>query len=320
MRIAEKLKEQITIYREVAKNLIMGNSLLKAVRNKTSSGRTTGALDVDKAFSHSMSIFNQYQLGLKDAGLDSNYFEGKSILEIGPGSNLGVELNFVAHGAASASALDRFPDVQTSSKEAELYEKIIGTLNQEQRNRLKETYKTENGLPVIFGDKVQYFGECSLEEATSRLKDESGELSRKFDVIVSHLALEHVANLKKGLYSVTRLLNPGGICIFICNLKSLGGVYNHVNEPLRLLYYSDSLWNKMFSERGGSNRVRAFGYRKRLEVNNFSILSFNVLEQMEISDLKKIKRHFDDRFSSLTNEELSILKFRIVGRLQEVVL
>jgi SAM-dependent methyltransferase len=311
----ERLKENVSILKEIGKNIVMGNFLLKALRNKIASGRTTGALDVDTASRHSLDIFNQYQLGLEDAGLDPEYFKGKSILEIGPGSNLGVQLNFIARGATSAFALDRFPDVQSTEKEAAIYEKIFDHLNDNQKELLKDTYKTENNIPVFMGNKIQYFGNCSLEKALRKFSDEDGDIVTKFDVVVSHLALEHVANLNKGIYSVKKILNTGGICIFICNLKSLGGVYNHVNEPLRLLNYSEKLWRRMFSKRGGSNRVRAYGYRKRLEVNNFKILSFKILESMSAADLKKAKRHFNDRFASLTNEELSILKFRIVAKL-----
>jgi SAM-dependent methyltransferase len=228
-------------------------------------------------------------------------------------------LNFIAKGAFQAFALDRFEDIQSTVKESELYEKIIAGLTPEQKQLCKSVYVTENGLPIFKGDKIKYLGKCSLERAVQQFTDEAGDLTMRFDVIVSHLALEHVANLNRGIYSVARLLNPGGICIFICNLKSLGGVYNHDKEPLRLLYYSEKLWQKMFSKRGGSNRVRAFGYKKRLEVNNFSILNFTVLESMPIPELKKIKYRFNDHFSSLTKEELSILKFRVVAQLQEAV-
>ncbi len=311
----EKLREKKAIIREVAKNVIMGNRFLKGLRNKINSGRTTGALDVDKAFKHSLSIFEHYKLGLKEAGLDDHYFEGKTLLEIGPGANLGVELSFIGDGVAEVYALDRFTDVQSTSKEAALYERIIAQLSEEQRKKITGVYKTENNLPVFIGDKINYLGNCSLEDVLAKFTDEDGGINLKVDVIVSHLALEHVANLSKGIYSVARLLKPGGICIFICNLKSLGGVYKHEDEPLRLLYYSEKLWQRMFSKRGGSNRVRANGYKKQLEVNNLSVLSFNVLERMPLPELKKIKRLFDDQFKNLTNEELSILKFRLVAQM-----
>lgn len=315
----EKLKEKISNSREIVKNIVMGNSFLKAIRNKINSGRTTGAMDVESTFKHVQEIFNQYNLGLADAGLPSNYFEGKSVLEIGPGSNLGVQLNFVGAGASQVYALDRFNDVQSTSKEADLYERILSSMSDKQKERCAEVYKTENDLPLFFGDKITYMGDCPLENVVERFTDDDGDITMQFDVIVSHLALEHVANLTKGIFSVGRLMKPGGICIFICNLKSLGGVYNHENEPLRLLYYSESMWQRMFSKRGGSNRVRAHGYKKRLEVNNFSVMSFNVLERMEPTELKKIKKHFDDQFKALTTEELSILKFRIVGQMRAVV-
>lgn len=308
-------KENGIIAREMFKNIVMGNSFLTGIRNKIASGRTTGALDIERSHKHVLSIFEQYTLGLKDAGLSPDYFKGKTILEIGPGSNLGVELCFIGKGAKRAYALDRFKDVQSTPKVAELYERIIQQMPEEEKVRVKAVYKTEKGLPVIDENMVSYLGECALEDVLSKFKHPSGNCSLKVDVVVSHLALEHVAKLSKGIFMVSQMLNPGGICIFTCNLKSLGGVYMHHTEPLRLLNYSESLWQKMFSERGGSNRVRAFGYRKRLEVNNFSILSFEVLEKMSLEELDKIRWNFDRKFRSLSNDELCILKFRIVGKL-----
>ncbi len=310
----EKLREKILIIREIVKNMIMGNRLLKDFRGKITSGRTTGALNVDEALDHSLSIFEQYQLGLADAGFSNSFIEKKSILEIGPGSNLGVQLSFISEGARRAYALDRFEDVQSTSKETALYDRIVFRLNEEKRKKCSEAYRSKSDFPVFTDDKIKYIGNCSIEEALSEFTDESGKITMEFDLIVSHLALEHIADINKGIYSIAELMKPGGICIFICNLGSLGGVYKHEEERLRLLYYPEKLWRRMFSERGGSNRVRAQEYKELLEKNDFSILSFNILERMPLAEVIKIKPYFDEQFKKYSDDELSILKFRIVAR------
>jgi SAM-dependent methyltransferase len=303
------MKEKLNIAIEIFKNIVMSNPITIALRNKLMGGRTTGSLEVEKAVQHSLNIFSQYNLGLKDAGLGKDYFSGKSIMQIGPGANLGVELQFIGSGAIKSDALDRFADVQNSQKEIEIYSSIVNSLKEEAKQKCSEAYQVIEGKPVFKNSKINYFGECALETAGNKF-------NKNYDVVCSHLALEHVADLEKGIASTTKILKPGGICIYICNLVSLGGVYNHQTQPLRLLYYSDSIWQLMFSNRGGSNRVRMGGYKTILEKNNFKILSLTPLQTISMEALEKIKPHFDSKFKNIPNEELQVLKFRVVAQLQ----
>jgi SAM-dependent methyltransferase len=263
-------------------------------------------LDVDRACKYARGVFAQYIEGLADAGYPRDGFRNKRILEIGPGANLGVQVCLVASGATQADALDRFWNLRTGVKERELYTRL-------QRQIANDGAAGLSDLEPAFpgeSDRIRYFCGLSLEAA-----GDNDDL-RGYDMVVAHLALEHVANLDRGLLSVSRMLRPGGICIFVCNLVSLGGVYRHRQEPLRLLCYSDALWWRMFSNRGGSNRIRASGYRRLLDKHGFDVLSFKTLRQARMDDVRHVRPMLDRQFRDLADDDLQMLMFRLVARLR----
>jgi SAM-dependent methyltransferase len=303
-----KKMDPLIIVREIIKNLLMGNPLFRFFRTKIGDGRTTGILDTNAAFQYCTEIVDQYQQGLRDAGLDPNYFENKNILEIGPGANLAVQVNLILQGAARAYAIDRFSEARHTHKEAEIYEKLFQFFQTKSKVNPATFYKLNDQSPIFIGDKIKYFDSCGIENA-DRI------FSKEFDVVVSHLALECIKDLSQGIHTISKIIKPGGICIFICNLKSLG-VFGRGNEPLRLLNYSNKLWKWMYSNRGGPNRVRAYGYHSLLKLNHFKILNFVVLDRMQQAELDQTKTAFNKQFKKLSDDELSILEFRIVAQYQ----
>jgi SAM-dependent methyltransferase len=262
---------------------------------------------VPAALAHTRTIFSRYEEGLAGIGLDESWWRGKQTLEIGPGATLGVQLLQVAAGASRADAIDRFPDVQMTRQSAPFYEALLAGLPDGQRTLCEGEYRTAGGLPAFACDKIGYHADCPLETVDRRLP-------KVYDIALSHFALEHVTDLDAGITALSRVLKPGGLCVFVCHLVSLGGVHNHETEPLRLLYYSDTIWSLMFSNRGGSNRVRASGYTQALQERGFEVLAFEVLDRLPGDEVSRIRPHLDPQFRELDDDDLAILKFRLVAR------
>jgi len=301
------VNETLHILKEMTKNAVMANRALAGLRQRSGGGRTTGFLDVPAALAHTHAIIEHYRVGLRAAGCDDGWWAGRRVLEVGPGATLGVQLLQVAAGADAAHAVDRFSDLQYTRAAAEYYERLLADLPEPGRSRAHEEYLPEPGVPGFAFQRIAYFGECRLETAPSRL-------APGYDLAVSHFAIEHVADLQAGIRALACLLRPGGLCVLVCHLVSLGGVYNYETEPLRLLHYSDTTWNLMFSNRGGSNRVRASGYREALAASGFEIVAFDTLERLPPGDLQRVRPHLAPRFRALDDDDLSIVKFRLVAR------
>lgn len=321
-------RERAAVAAEIAKNLLMGSRVVAALRSRTSSGRMPiGRSDLDASHAHTRYVWARYAAALRAAGLvpddsgsrdsgrddsgrddsgSGGWWRGKTTLEIGPGTHLGIQLLLVAEGVTRADALDRFGGVLAGEDERQLYRRLLDGQPPEGRQRV-EAALSVNADRVAFGDAVRYYRGVRLEDAPA-------SITQRYDVILAHEAIEHVEHLDRGIQSVSHLLAPGGHCVFVCHLTSLGGVYNHESEPLRLLYYSDLVWSLMFSNRGGSNRVRASGYRDLLTRHGFEILSLSVLERLPAADLARVKPHFVRRFRDLPDDDLSILSFSVVAR------
>ena len=95
----------LEVFREMAKNVAMG---IPAVRNARVARRRT-ALPLDA------SHLDRYAFPLLDlVTTHVGSVSGKTILEIGPGDHLASGLAFLAAGAKSYSALDRFPGAYES--------------------------------------------------------------------------------------------------------------------------------------------------------------------------------------------------------------
>lgn len=84
----------------MAKNLVMSVPLISKIR--TNVGRTASLPTRDNLDRHVFKLFDAVQ-----AYCDG--VKGKSVLEIGPGDNIATGLAFLAAGAASYTAIDRFP-------------------------------------------------------------------------------------------------------------------------------------------------------------------------------------------------------------------
>lgn len=85
---------------EVAKNIGMGVPVIRSARVRR--GRTARPPQPSQ-LGHQ--VYKLFDLVKKHAGS----LEGKSVLEIGPGDNIAIGLAFLASGARSYTALDRFP-------------------------------------------------------------------------------------------------------------------------------------------------------------------------------------------------------------------
>src|SRR6185295_6633367 len=170
-RLARRSKTAIIIYK------VFDNRRLK---KRVASGdieTTHGSTHLNQSVAGSLEyIEKQFANYVNYAGITS--LNGRRILELGPGDNLGVALKFLAAGAASVVCLDRFYSKRNSAHEREIYKALRETLSAEEKVRFDAAVKlTEDvkfdpkKLQTIYGDTVETFA-AKLE-------------AEKFDFILS---------------------------------------------------------------------------------------------------------------------------------------
>jgi SAM-dependent methyltransferase len=296
-----EVREVKSVFTQIAKNAVMGVPFVGKIRSRLGAGRTTGSQDARKAFDHAENTLLTYLGALRNAGLGEEEFHGKTILEIGPGANLGVALSLICRGASKVVSIDRFHDLRARPVETELYTRIVAASVDD---TVIDSRAAELDARMA---RIQYIPDCPIEDA-------SDVLDHCFDIVISHLVMEHTRRLDRAIAAVSNLLVPGGLALHVCNLQSLGDVPNSQERPLQMLTYSPLLWRLMFSNRGGSNRHRANFYKDHLMRNGLEIVSFRANKTMELGDLRKIHPSLHGTFRCLSDEDLSILRFEVVAR------
>ena len=89
------------------------------------SGSTNHRTSVDHSVNYLRQVFADFcQYGK----LKTEEIEGRTVLELGPGDNVGVLLQFLAHGASRAWACDKFYSEHDKEHEKEHLSKAAGRI------------------------------------------------------------------------------------------------------------------------------------------------------------------------------------------------
>ena len=155
--------------------------------------------------------------------------EGKAILEIGPGDNIATGLTFLALGAKTYTALDRFPG---------------GYLNLEART----WYAL---LPEHLGRHVPEPDDPRIRLIGTAVEC-AGDIGQ-FDIICSNAVGEHVSSVPAFARLNHAALAPGGTALHIVDFS--GHHWHRNDDPELFRRFPNWLWHAMGSNRGLPNRV-----------------------------------------------------------------
>jgi SAM-dependent methyltransferase len=183
---------------------------------------------------------------------------GKTILELGPGDNLGLALRFVAAGASSVVTLDRFAVPRNPAHEQAIYRALIESLPPDQRARAEAAVRFGQ-RPEFHPDRIRMLDGLAIEEAAVTLPPES------FDVILSVAVLEHVYDPDASFDAMHRLLKPGGLLLHEVDLRDHLMFTSADCHPLTFLTISPRVWRLMTSDSGRPNRRLVGWYREQTE-------------------------------------------------------
>lgn len=173
---------------------------------------------------------------------------GKDVLELGPGTDLGVGTLLMHAGARSYTAVDR--------------RALIGARSEPIHNAL-------GGLPK----GVKYIVVPDFQFA-----DRLGEA--RFDVVVSNAAFEHFDDIPDVARQLATVVRPGGkICVFI-DLKTHSR-WIRDKDPTNIYRYPRWLY-RLFYFPGQPNRVRPAQYREALTDVGWKQVSTSPVNRTEL--------------------------------------
>ena len=219
---------------------------------ETSDGSTHAELTIEESMRYLDVVFGDY---LRYGGLGADDLTGLSVLELGPGDNLGVALRFLAAGAERVVAVDKFWSQRDPRREREIYSELFARLTEPERRRLAGVLTADGELAP--GPRLAYRHGVAVERADERFDPES------FDLIVSRAVMEHLYDLDAAFAATDRLLRPGGRLLHKIDFRDHGMFTTGGHHPLEFLTVPEPLYARMTRHSGRPNRTLSDYYRKK---------------------------------------------------------
>jgi SAM-dependent methyltransferase len=272
------------------------------IRPATEGGLRHGGLTEDASVAYVRDIFGK----LDDAVCQEGGWEGRHVLEVGPGDSLGTGLLALAKGAASYCAIDRFAVEFDLAVERRVFLALMAGLTEEERRRVSSVIAILPDAYRVDESRFRYLNSVGLEDAGCLLARGS------VDVIFSNAVLEHVADVGGSIASMRSLLRPGGIMLHDVDLRS-----HHVGferHPMQILEYPDWLWHAMTSHTGDPNRARLPQYLEHLRNCGFVDVQVQVQQRFDAEMIERVRSRLARSFREVPVDDLEVAVFLLSAR------
>jgi hypothetical protein len=201
--------------------------------------------------------------------------DGKHILELGPGSDLGVGLGLLAAGASKYSAID--VNNLAASANPRFYAHLF--------DKLAALYPGAD-VKKDFEDNMNGHQSRLNYIVNSDFNLKSYFLSDKIDLVVSQAAFEHFDDIHSTIQQLTLISNPDAIAVITIDLKTHTR-WIRERDPNNIYRYSNWIYDSMRFP-GMPNRVRPFEYRNAFLNNGWKdvrLIALNKLSDNQYSSI-----------------------------------
>ncbi len=219
----------------------------------------------------------------------SDFIKNKSILELGPGSDLGIGLYLLGKGAEKYTAIDVYDIASKSS--SEFYQALFRYLREKDMN-ISLLQEELNNTQMGHSNKLNFI--CSESfDIVSALKDE------KIDVFFSNAAFEHFNNIEQTIKDVTEVASKNAVFAISVDLKTHSR-WIRDKDPNNIYKYPNWLY-KLLTHLSSPNRKRPVEYRKLLEKYGWSNIVIQPGKQLQ-DDKYDTLGHLNKRFRDPENQ------------------
>lgn len=232
--------------------------------------------EFDRAIEYDLDVVRSWeQYGKKYLGEQFSW-NGHSILELGPGADLGVGITLLAAGAQSYHALDVNPLVVSTPKE--LYRVLA--------KRLAESGYNIGSIEAL-KNKINYV--CDKEFNIKKFKDQ------QIDLVVSNASFEHFSDVKNTIKQVSEAIQAGGLLIAEVDLQTHSRWIRGA-DPLNIYRYPNWIY-RLLSFSGTPNRVRPETYKNWLTEYGWENISIYPKKTISTEEVKAVRNSLSKKFS-----------------------
>ena len=310
---------------------IYQNWLTKRRFESGQSASSLGSTHSQKSLSDSVAYINkQFDDYLYHSGIAAADLQGKRILEIGFGDNVGVALKFIAAGAAFVACVDKFYARRNRIQEKQIYSALRDRLEDAAQARFDQAISLTDELPIN-PERIKVLYGVSVDEAAELTHE------KPFDLAISRAVLQQIYEPEATLQALDRLLAPGGFMLHKIDLSDQGVFRNHGMHPLTFLTIPEWKYRLMADGSGKSNRKLMSYYTEKLERMGYEVkvLVTDIIGRSGKGDLwpplqpeqltsehlngalpllRKIRKHLTPEFRTLPDEQLIIDGIFLVAR------
>jgi SAM-dependent methyltransferase len=225
--------------------------------------------DADRCIRYDMQVVDGWLKGLASYTGNGMFLAGRSVLELGPGSDLGVGLVLLARGAAQYSACD-VHDLATRAPR-NFYETLF--------TRLHEVYGADSATLRGELDALRTGAPRRLRYTVQPSFDLNAAIAPdSIDLVVSQAAFEHFDDVESVVSQLSSVCRPGAVIVAEIDLKTHSR-WIRDKDPNNIYRYPDPLY-RAFSFRGSPNRVRPYQYRSAFERCGWTDIRITPLTQV----------------------------------------
>lgn len=251
--------------------------------------RPFASSDYDRAIAYDLGVVDAWLARLGDYLGHPYALRGKSVLELGPGADLGVGLTLLALGAARYAAADVNPLAATVPKA--FYERLV------------EQLMLRGGVPPTETEALLAQVEASRAGQAGRLDyrclpefDIKAFGAGSIDLFVSQAAFEHFDAFAETARQMARLARPGALLVSEIDLNTHTR-WLRDNDPHSIYRFPAWVW-RLCRFPGIPNRLRPADYVAALEAAGWTNIRVMPLTRVSDEYLNQVRAHLARPFQT----------------------
>ncbi len=218
--------------------------------------------------------------------------DGKNILELGPGQDLGVGLILLAKGVRKYNAIDANNLLAQNSEK--FYEALFRRFEKDNYDKaiIVELHQQLERVQSDQADRLNYL--CRRNFDLSVLDGEG------VDFVLSQAAFEHFDDVDRTIKQLNHVVNPGAVFLAVIDLQTHTR-WLRSRDPLNIYRYSDFYYHlcRYVSQ---PNRLRPAEYREILADNGWGNIQIKPLSVLDSDYLRQVQPHLNERFGAKDNQ------------------
>jgi len=247
---------------------------VKSLIHGYSSPKPFSIAEIQRCIDYDIQVVDDWLCKLKTYADGEENLQGKNVLELGPGSDIGIGLYLLAKGCFQYNACDVHNLMKTTPDS--FYRQFFGRLS-----------RTEPQKKIDFLRQQLAAFKAGYPSRLNSLVRDDFDLVAAFgpstvDLVFSQAAFEHFDDVPTTISQLHTVCKPGAILVAQVDLKTHSR-WIRQRDPNNIYRYPQALY-RLLRFRGIPNRIRPFQYKAALEAagwQDISIYPTSVLSEGE---------------------------------------